>query len=137
MLSAMLLGVVADRPALSMRAVAIAALAILAYEPEDVVNPSFQMSFAAVVGLIALAEWMSSRRHKDAGAFGRGLRLFRHIRHYILMMLATSVVATLATAPFAIYHFDRAALYSLLANLLAEPVVAFVIMPAAAIAVVA
>jgi len=52
-------------------------------------------------------------------------------------MLATSIVATLATAPFAIYHFDRAALYSLLANLLAEPVVAFVIMPAAAIAVVA
>ncbi|HYM19335.1 MAG TPA: ComEC/Rec2 family competence protein [Micropepsaceae bacterium] len=137
MLSAMLLGVVADRPALSMRAVAIAALAILAYEPEDIVNPSFQMSFAAVVGLIALAEWISSRRHKDAGAFGRGWRLFRHIRHYILMMLATSIVATLATAPFAIYHFDRAALYSLLANLLAEPVVAFVIMPAAAIAVVA
>ena len=51
-------------------------------------------------------------------------------------MLAASLVATLATTPFAIYHFDRAASYSLLANLLAEPIVAFVIMPSAAAAVV-
>jgi competence protein ComEC len=57
MLSMMLLGVLADRPALSMRAVALAALALLIYEPEDIVDPSFQMSFAAVIGLIALAEW--------------------------------------------------------------------------------
>jgi competence protein ComEC len=50
-------------------------------------------------------------------------------------MLATSLIATLATTPFAIYHFDRAASYSLLANLLAEPIVAFVIMPSAAASV--
>jgi competence protein ComEC len=136
MLSAMLLGVVADRPALSMRAVAIAALVILSYEPEDIVNPSFQMSFAAVIGLIALAEWMSVRPHNDSADLGRIYRLIRRGRRYVLTMLATSLVATLATAPFAIYHFDRAALYSLLANLLAEPVVAFIIMPAGAIAVV-
>ena len=52
-------------------------------------------------------------------------------------MMLTSLVATLATTPFAIYHFDRAAAYSVLANLLAEPVVAFVIMPSAAFAVLA
>src|SRR4030095_7779095 len=60
MLSAMLLGVIADRPALSMRAVAIAALLILAFVPDEIVNPGFQMSFAAVIGLIALAEWWAS-----------------------------------------------------------------------------
>ena len=54
----------------------------------------------------------------------------------ILGAFSVSIVATLATTPIAIYHFDRAAAYSLLANLLAEPVVAFVVMPAAAVAVI-
>jgi competence protein ComEC len=135
MLSAMLLSVIADRPALSMRGVAIAALAILAFQPEDIVDPGFQMSFAAVVGLIALAEWSASRPKSENGAppvFG----VPRRVRRYVTGILAASLVATLATTPLAIYHFDRAASYSLLANLLAEPVVAFVIMPFAAIGVI-
>jgi len=86
--------------------------------------------------LIALAEWWASRPRADAPAGGRVLGVLRKTRRYVLGMLATSLVATLATTPFAIYHFDRAASYSLLANLLAEPVVAFVIMPSAAFAVV-
>jgi competence protein ComEC len=135
MLSAMLLGVIADRPALSMRAVAIAALLILAVTPDEIVNPGFQMSFAAVIGLIALAEWAASRPRPEELA-GRVLRTMRKARRYVLGMLAASLVATLATTPFAIYHFDRAASYSLLANLLAEPIVAFVIMPSAAASVV-
>jgi competence protein ComEC len=135
MLSMMLLGVLADRPALSMRGVALAALALLAFEPEDIVDPGFQMSFAAVIGLIALAEWGAARPRDDAAEIGRLARLWRRSRRYVVGMLLVSTVATLATTPFAIYHFDRAAFYSLLANFLAEPVVAFVIMPAAAIAV--
>ena len=136
MLSMMLLGVMADRPALSMRAVALAALALLAFQPENIIDPGFQMSFAAVIGLIALAEWGASRPRTDAGAPGRALLLWRKTRRYVIGMILASVVATLATTPFAIYHFDRAASYSLLANFLAEPVVAFVIMPWAAIAVI-
>ena len=136
MLSMMLLGVLADRPALSMRAVALAALALLAYEPEDIVDPSFQMSFAAVIGLIALAEWGASRTRDDVPAQTRFGFVWRKARRYVLGAMLASVVATLATTPFAIYHFDRAAAYSLLANALAEPVVAFIIMPFAAIAVI-
>jgi competence protein ComEC len=94
------------------------------------------MSFAAVIGLIALAEWGASRPRNDTGKPGRALFLWRKARRYVIGMILASVVATLATTPFAIYHFDRAAAYSLLANLLAEPVVAFVIMPWAAIAVI-
>ena len=137
MLSMMLLGVLADRPALSMRGVALAALALLVFEPEDLVDPGFQMSFAAVIGLIALAEWGSSRSREDAAAPGRFGWMWRKGRRYVVGMLLTSFVATLATIPFAIYHFDRAGGYSVLANLLAEPVVAFVIMPSAAFAVLA
>src|SRR5882672_8649889 len=135
MLSMMLLGVLADRPALSMRAVALAALGLLIYEPEDIVDPSFQMSFAAVIGLIALAEWGASRPRQDSPDEGRLAFYGRKARRYALGMVLASTVATLATTPFAIYHFDRAAAYSLLANFLAEPVVAFIIMPFAAIAV--
>ncbi len=109
MLSMMLLGVLADRPALSMRAVALAALALLAYEPEDIVDPSFQMSFAAVIGLIALAEWGSSRA-RDMPLAGPASRIpvaqGRDVT--CLAMLLASVVATLASTPFAIYHFDSA-----------------------------
>jgi len=136
MLSAMLFGVVADRPALSMRGVAIAALAILVFQPEDIVNPGFQMSFSAVIGLIALAEWAAARPRTEAGSVASFHWLPPRFRRYMLGILAASLIATLATTPFAIYHFDRAASYSLLSNLLAEPVVAFVVMPAAAIAVI-
>lgn len=136
MLSMMLLGVLLDRPALSMRSVAMAALVILIFQPEDVIDPSFQMSFGAVVGLIALAEWQSARPAQIVQPVGRVARIWQKARRYVLGALIVSVVATLATTPMAIYHFDRAAAYSLIANLLAEPVVAFVIMPAAAVAVV-
>ncbi|HEY4263735.1 MAG TPA: ComEC/Rec2 family competence protein [Micropepsaceae bacterium] len=121
MLSMMLLGVLADRPALSMRAVALAALALLAYEPEDIVDPSFQMSFAAVIGLIALAEWGASVVRNDTPAPGRGAHFWRKGRRYVFGMLLASAVATLASTPFAIYHFDRAAAYSLLATIIDFP----------------
>jgi competence protein ComEC len=136
MLTMMLLGVMLDRPALSMRSVAMAALAILIFQPENMIDPSFQMSFAAVIGLIALAESQSGRHSQLPRPAGGLARLWKKGRHYILGALSVSIVATLATTPIAIYHFDRAAAYSLLANLLAEPVVAFVVMPAAAVAVV-
>lgn len=136
MLSMMLLSVMLDRPALSMRSVALAALVILILQPEDVVDPSFQMSFGAVIGLIALAEWQSSRPPRLPDPAGRIARLLVKARRYFVAALAVSFVATLATTPLAIYHFDRAAAYSLIANLFAEPVVAFVIMPTAALAVV-
>lgn len=136
MLSMMLIGVLLDRPALSMRSVAMAALVILIFQPEDVIDPSFQMSFGAVVGLIALAEWQSARSASVVLPAGRIARAWHKARRYVLGALVVSVVATLATTPMAIYHFDRAAAYSLISNFLAEPVVAFVIMPAAALAVV-
>ncbi len=94
------------------------------------------MSFAAVIGLVALAEWGSSRPREDMAGQGRFGFLWRKGRRYVAGMVLASTIATLATTPFAIYHFDRAAAYSLLANFLAEPVVAFVIMPFAAIAVI-
>src|SRR6201981_592103 len=53
MIGVVLLGVLFDRPALTMRTLTIAALVVLLFAPESIVHPSFQMSFAATLALIA------------------------------------------------------------------------------------
>jgi competence protein ComEC len=132
MLAAMLLGVLFDRPSLSMRALALAAVVILVLGPESLIEPGFQMSFAAVVGLIAVAEWEQARPREDSA----GPRRFAGLRRYVRGIATTSLVGSLATVPYAIYHFDRATHYAVLGNLLAMPIMGFVAMPAAALSVI-
>jgi competence protein ComEC len=134
MLTMMFLAILFDRPALSMRAVALAAVIIMLFSPESVIEPGFEMSFAAVIGLIALAEWEQARRAANPE---RGPKtLVTRVARYAWGIAATSIVATLATTPIAIFHFDRSAQYGLISNLLALPVVGAVIMPAATVAMV-
>jgi competence protein ComEC len=72
MICLMFLAVLLDRPALSMRNVMLAATVILLWRPESLIGASFQMSFAAVIALIAFYEsepvrrWSqgSKRRHR-------------------------------------------------------------------------
>ncbi len=118
--------ILVDRRALSLRNVAIAACAILLTTPEAVFHPGFQMSFAAVTALIAGYEWMSRRADPN-----RSFTLPARVKRYGLGLAATDIIAASATAPFALYHFNRVALYSLPANILAMPLMAFWIMPAA------
>ena len=132
MLAMMLLAVLFDRPALSMRSIALAATIILCIEPESLVEPGFQMSFAAVAGLIAVAEWEQARAALRAP---EGKRIFPGVRRYIRGIATTSFVGSIATVPYAIYHFDRATHFAVLGNLLAMPIMGFVTMPAAAVAV--
>lgn len=128
MVAVMLVAVLLDRRALSLRSVAIAALIVLVLRPESLLNPGFQMSFAAVVALVF--------------AFGHVPTLDRGKAWYVrlmwpaLMLLFSSLVAGSATAPYAAAHFNRVAHYGLLANLLAVPVMGFVVMPGAVMAAV-
>ena len=127
-----LVAIIFDRSALNMRTVAIAACIVLALTPEAWIDPSFQMSFAAVVALVAAYEWWYARRIPDAETpswFVRGLRL-------IGAAAATSFVAGLATAPFGAFHFNRFAEYGVAANVLVTPIVGFVIMPAGVLSLV-
>ena len=125
MVALVLAAVLADRQALSMRAVAWAALAILVFAPEALLGASFQLSFAAVVALIAVYEAL---RQRD-GFKNRDPRLFKRIGRYVLGVALTTLVAGLATATFAAFHFNRVADYSLAANVVAVPVMALWIMP--------
>ena len=131
MLASMLLAVLLDRPALSMRTLALAATIILLLGPESLIEPGFQMSFAAVVGLIAVAEWEQARPRGDDFEPKR----FASVRRYMRGIATTSLVGSLATVPYAIYHFDRATHYAVLGNLLAMPIMGFIAMPAAALSV--
>jgi competence protein ComEC len=95
-----------------------------------VVEPGFQMSFAAVVSLIAVAEWERTRKRNERGPWR-----FMAVRHYIRGIATTSFVGSIATAPYAIFHFDRATHFAVLGNLGAMPIMGFVTMPAAALSI--
>jgi competence protein ComEC len=123
MTALMLLAVMVDRNPFSMRLVAWAALVVLLLQPESLPGASFQMSFAAVVALIAVYETGVGRRRGQRGGLDVRLAL------YVGGVALTTLVASLATAPLAVYHFGRLPTYGIAANLIAVPLTAFWIMP--------
>lgn len=140
MVSVALLAVLVDRPAITMHTVAVAAMAILLVDPESAMEPSFQMSFLAVIALVAswdLWQIRVARRpppRDDAGPVVHALgAAWRHAEG----LAFSSLVAGLATAPVIVGVFYRGAPYSILANMLVLPVVGMVIMPAAVVAALA
>ena len=72
MISIMFLAVMLDRPALALRNVALAALAILIVWPESLFDPGFQMSFAAAVALVSAYEWLRGRAQERGAVTMRG-----------------------------------------------------------------
>jgi competence protein ComEC len=130
--------ILADRPALSMRGLALAALIVLASLPESVLDPGFQMSFAATGALVAHFEGRRLRALTDApapaGRVGLVVRGIALLQAAIVADLAVSLVAGAATDPFVIYHFGRISVYGAAANLVGGPIVAFIVAPAAALA---
>ncbi|MCB2114115.1 MAG: ComEC/Rec2 family competence protein [Parvularculaceae bacterium] len=131
MSSIFFIAILVDRRALSLRNVAIAAFIILLLTPEAVLHPGFQMSFAAVTALIAAYEWASKR----ADPF-RSFSLFSRLRRYAVGVAVTDTIAAIATAPFSLYHFNRAANFGLAANIISVPLMAFWVMPASILAIV-
>lgn len=125
MVGFVMLAVMLDRASLSLHLIAWAALAVLVIAPESMLGPSFQMSFAAATALIATYEAL---REPLAALAARGGLALRPLV-YGGGVLLTSLVAGLATGPFAIYHFNRFPDYSLLTNLGAVPITGFWVMP--------
>jgi len=133
MVALVMLAVLTDRRAISLRTVALAALVVLAMTPEGLLEPGFQMSFAAVVALVAVYERYGDRMLRRTRDTSVPMRLLI----YLVGVGMTTVIAGLATAPFAIYHFGRVADYGVLANLAAVPVMAFWVMPAGTLSILA
>ena len=128
-MAAVLFGaVLIDRTALSLRSLAIAMMIIIAVAPWSVLTPGFQMSFAATGALVATYErW--NRRRRSTGETSGNRAMF-----WLKSLIVTSTVSSLATMPFALFHFERAAPMGFLANLFAMPIISLVTAPAAAAA---
>jgi competence protein ComEC len=123
-----------DRRAISLRGLGLSALIVLLLQPEAVVEPGFQMSYAATAALVALAEvWPHPRRPINTPFV---LRVLQKAKDWVVAGVAVGLIAGVATAPFAIQHFNRVSLYGLPANLLLEPLSSLVIMPALALGAV-
>lgn len=120
-----MIAIMLDRSPFSLRLVALAALAVLFFSPESLMSVSFQMSFAAVVALICFYEWLRPvwvGVHRHAG-------LIKKCILYLVGVSLTTLVAGLATGLFALFHFQNYAMYGLLANMIAVPLMAFLVMP--------
>lgn len=129
MTAVVLIAVMVDRRAITFRTLAVAALIVLAIAPEALVHPSFQMSFAATLGLVALVQvgmpnLFASPDHSATA------RIALWGGREIVMLLLASLIAGLATTPYAAFHFHRVTPFGVLANLAAMPVVSALVMPA-------
>jgi len=121
------LAILMDRPAITMHGLAVAALIVLAIQPEAIVTPGFQMSFAATAALVALVEaWPRRPREIQAPL---PILLVQRTGQWIAAAALASLVAGAATAPFAMQHFNRAAMYGLVSNMTVAPISDFLIMP--------
>ena len=123
--SVMLVAVMLDRRAITLRSVAIAAIIVLLRRPETLLSPGFQMSFAATAALVAVFN---------------GLRGWDWLRNrsgpvrWLSALVISSSVAGLATAPFSAATFNMVAAYGLAANLVAVPIMGSLVVPAAVVA---
>lgn len=139
MVAIVLIGVMIDRAAITFRTLTVAAFCVLLIAPQAVVHPSFQMSFAATLALVAVYQY-----GLPGGPFWRadrdtqlGARAALWGGREVIALLLASLVAGLATTPYAAFHFHRVAPYGVIANLLAMPVVSAMVMPMGILGVLA
>ncbi|MGB7408670.1 MAG: ComEC/Rec2 family competence protein [Pontixanthobacter sp.] len=120
-----LIALALGREALSLRMVSVAAMFVLILWPESLVGPSFQMSFAAVLTIVALhnsmpiREFLKPREESWAARSGRRM----------LMLLVTGLVIEIALMPIVLFHFHRAGVYGAFANMIGIPLTTFASMP--------
>ncbi|WP_348271261.1 ComEC/Rec2 family competence protein [Rhizobium sp. Leaf384] len=132
MIVIMLVAVFFDRPSISLRNVAVAALVILAVDPSSVSGPGFQMSFAATLALVAgYARW---RQRKVKGGRRGGNEILAGVRSFLAGLFLSSLMGGVSTMVYSAAHFNQLPAYGLLGNMLAMPVIGIVVMPAGLIA---
>ncbi len=109
--------VVFGRSAISLRNVCVAMWIIILINPHYVMQAGFQLSFAAIFGLIWFWGVIKPKMPENK------------ILKVLCTAALTSIVATVFTAPFVIAHFGAFPLYSLVGNLVLLPIFSVAIMP--------
>lgn len=120
-----LIAIMLDREPIQMRVVALSGIFILLLQPESLIDIGFQMSFAAVIGLVAFFQhtrkFWTHQRWQDS--------IFLKAARALLVTVVTSLIATVVTAPLVILYFQQIPLLSMLSNVMATPPITFLIMP--------
>ncbi len=107
----------------------LAALLILAVNPDALFTISFQLSFAAVAGILWLAPAMDRRIHKTSENGDHSPALLRRSARYASGLTAVTLAAFFFLLPLTTYYFHRIPLVSLPANLAATPILGLWVLP--------
>ena len=138
MMSIMLAAVLVNRPSISLRNVALAAIVIIAISPHEIMGPSYQMSFAATLALVAAysfwSRWRGNRERLFVARPPLWLVASSKAGTIVGGVVITSLIGGVSTAIYSIEHFHRITTYGLVANLAAMPVMSIIVMPSALIA---
>lgn len=130
MMAIMLVAALFDRPSISLRNIALSALLIISLSPSEVLGPSFQMSYAATLALVAgFAVWTRRRPRESVFFTHPAMKPVMFALRFFGGIALTSMIGGFSTALFSIEHFNRLSGYGLPANLLAMPVISFIVMP--------
>lgn len=124
MIALFLIAIIIDRNVCALRSVMLVGLIMLFYKPDFLFSPGFQMSFAAVIGLVSGFRFLKSCGYKlyTENKFAKPFV-------YLGGVMIGSVIAEICITPFIIYHFNNYSPYGLLANLIAMPLTTFIIVP--------
>ncbi len=125
MTSMILLAILLNRRAITLRLWAFSLMIVIIITPNAVISPGFLMSFSATLGLIAYYEQKAPKIHNWLLKQSKLKRLFS----YILGIALTDLVASLMTLPYSMYYFNQIAIYTTLANVLSAPIITFFVMP--------
>ncbi len=112
-----LVAIMIERKYRGLIAIAFAASVILSVEPEAILKPGFQMSFSAVLALVASYQINANKLFKIK------------IMKYFVSIMISSVIASLATVPYTIYNFNYFSISGIITNLVAIPIVTLIIIP--------
>ncbi|SFA78806.1 competence protein ComEC [Poseidonocella pacifica] len=126
MVAMALVAILFGRRAISLRAVALAASIVLFLRPEALLNPGFQMSFAATTALVAVFGALRNASFHLGPVWARGA----------VGVVLSSAVAGFATGPIGAVHFNQVSHFGLVANLISVPVMGVLVMPVAVVALV-
>jgi len=132
MIALVFLGILTGRRGLTLRSVALAGFVLLLFAPERLFLPGFQMSFAAVICLVAVYDiWRRRERGLDVRPDSQGWKagVFRFVGRWAAGLFVTALVAGLATGIVGVHHFGRVAPFGLIGNMLGMPVFTLLVMP--------
>ena len=124
------IGILIDREIDTMRFLAFSAILILFFEPQLVLNPAFQLSFFAVIGLIGGFKFLQQHNVKMWTT-----NLWLKPIFYIYGTIISSIITEISVSPLVIYHFNNWTPYNIFANLIAIPLTSFITLPFATISI--